>query len=71
MKAFSRAVDGYGPLIFGLKESATLGDIIEACKQVWNNLEYDRHMAMALVSVLFYIVLLKDGVKGTIVTLEP
>ena len=49
LSAFSRAVDGYAPLIFDLKDSASLDDVIEACNVVWVNLQYDRNMATVLV----------------------
>ncbi len=51
LTAFSRAVDGYAPLIFDLEsDTAALSDVLNACQAVWKNLQYDRNMATVLVS---------------------
>ncbi|XP_072036424.1 E3 ubiquitin-protein ligase rnf213-alpha-like [Amphiura filiformis] len=61
LTAFSRAVDGYAPLIFDLKfDTASLSDVIKACQNVWKNLQYDRNMATVLRDSQKYLAMLQQ-----------
>lgn len=64
VQALHSAVTGYAPLIFDLERECGLLELLELCKPVWRELEFNQKLPKQLVSICYTATVSQQGING-------